>query len=100
MQAAHDRLGARGHRRDGSTAIAGLGERGGVGACRTRDLVARDVGLEPDRLVHARVDDQHVDAVLEQPLAQERVLATLRVERAEQDDGAHVGCSASGSTPR
>ena len=62
---------------------------------------ARDVGLEADRLVDARVDDQHVDAVLEQPVAQERVLDALRVERAEQDDRRHPSArSASGSTPR
>ena len=59
-----------------------------------------DVGLDADRLVDAGVDDQHVDAVLEQPLAQERVLVALRVERAEEDDGRHYARSASGSTPR
>ena len=62
--------------------------------------LAAHVGHEPDRLVHAGVDDDDVDAVLEQPVAQERVLDALRVERADQDDGRHHARSASGSTPR
>ena len=50
-------------------------------------------------LAHASIDEQNVDAVLEQPLTQERVLGALRVERAEEDDCLHER-SASGSTPR
>ena len=73
---------------------------GDVGTAGARDLVARDVGLEPDGLVHAGVDDEHVDAVLAQPVAEERVLAPLRVERAEQTTVATTPRSASGSTPR
>ena len=86
---------------DRRAAVAGSGERGDVGAGGARDLVARDVRLDADRLVHAGVDDQHVDAVLEQAFAQERVLGALRVERAEEDDRRHSGYApASGSTPR
>ena len=49
----------------------------------------------------AGVDDDAVHAVLAQPVAEERVLAALRVERADADDGRHrYPRSASGSTPR
>ena len=63
-----------------------------------------DVRLEPDGSCDARVDEQHVDAVLAQPVAQERVLGALRVER--PDAGRPVAhplrtaARASGSTPR
>ena len=52
----------------------------------------RDVGLD-ERLLHARVDEQHVDAVLAQPVAQVRVLVALGVERAEEDDRGHYAAS-------
>ena len=62
-------------------------------AASSRDVRARPrrarCPARADRLVHAGVDDEHVDAVLEQPVAEERVLDALRVERAEQDDGRH-----------
>ena len=78
-------------------------ELGDVGSARARDLASRDVGREADRLVDAGVDDQHLDAVLEQPVAQEGVLDALRVERPERGrpspSYAHAR-SASGSTPR
>ena len=70
-------------------------------AAGLRDLVARDVGRRQRLAEDARVEQQHVDAVLAHAVAQERVLVALRVERAEQDDGGHqASVWASGSTPR
>jgi hypothetical protein len=55
---------------------------------------------EADRGIDARVDDEWLDAVALQPLAQERVLVTLRVERADADDGCDQARSASDPMPR
>ena len=74
---------------DRGAAVAGRRERADVSACRARDLVVRDVRLDADRLVDARVDDEHLDPALAKPVAQERVLVALRVERPEQDDARH-----------
>jgi hypothetical protein len=98
VQALHDLFGPRGHGRHGRPSITGRGQLGDVGTARTGDLVARDVRLEAYRLVDSRIDDEHLGTALEQPVAQERVLDALRVQRPEQNDG-HA-CSASGSTPR
>ena len=100
MQLEDDSLGARAHRRDRCAPVAGSRELGGVGAGRARDLVAAHIGLDPDRLVHTCVDDEHVDAVRFDLLAQEGVLEALGVQRAEEDDRRHYARSASGSTPR
>ena len=100
MQLEDDGFGAGTHRRDGCPSVARCRELGGARARRARDLVAAHVGLDPDRLVHACVDDEHVDPVRFDPLAQEGVLDPFGVERAEEDDGRHYARSASGSTPR
>ena len=98
MQAQHHLFGARRHRGHCRAAIAARCQLVNIGAARTRDLVARDVRLEADRLVNTGVDDKHVHAAFAKPLTQERVLDAFRIERAEQDD--RHACSASGSTPR
>ena len=87
VQPQHDGLGAGAHRLDRGAAVAAARELGHVGAGRARDLVAVDVGRDPDRLVHAGVDHERLDALREQAVAEERVLGALRVERPEQRDG-------------
>src|SRR5262249_35690363 len=74
------------HRLDRGPAVAGRGELCGVRARCAHDLVPRDVRLDL-RLEGSRVDEEHVDAVLANPVAQGGELAAFRVERAEGDDG-------------
>ena len=75
VQPAHDLGRAARHRVDGGAAVARGGERGDVGAGRGGDLLARDVRLGQRLAQDAGVDEHDVDAVLAQPVAQERVLA-------------------------
>ncbi len=61
----------------------------------------RDVGLDPDRLVDARVDDQHVDAVLRAcGRAGRRTRSPLVSSVPSRTTVAIYARSASGSTPR
>ena len=63
--------------------------------------LARRRASSPTGSYDAGVDDQDVDAVLEQAVAQVGVLDAFRVEGPEQDDRRHrYDRSASGSTPR
>ena len=86
---------AREHRRraaphgvDAGAAVGGADELGVVGAAGARDLLAADVGRDLRLAQHAGVDQQDVDARLAQAVAQEAVLDALRVQRADEDDGA------------
>ncbi len=87
VESPHDLRRAAGHRLDRRGPIASVGERLHVRPRRRGDLLAGDVGLGEGLAQDARVDEQHVHAVLPDAVAQERVLVTLRVQRADQDDG-------------
>ena len=89
VQPLGDRRSPAAHRLDGGAPVACLAQDGDVGAGRGRDLRLCDVGGDL-RLEDARVDDQHVDALLAQTVAQVPVLLSLRVQRAQEDDGRHV----------
>jgi hypothetical protein len=74
-----------GNRRAAVTGRAqGLHVHAGFGA----DLLAREVRLDRGRLERADVGQQHAHARVAQALAQEGQLVALRVERAQQQDGA------------
>ena len=100
------------HRLDRRAAVAGRRQLGYVGAGGGRDLLAGHVGRRERLADDPRVDEEHVDAVLTDPLGEEGVLLALRVERSDEDDGRHVNSSslavwrrddrheARGSTPR
>ena len=99
----HDLGRAARHRLDRGPAIAGGGERSDVGAGCRGDLVPRDVGRRERLADDPRVDEHDVDAVLADPVGEERVLVALRVERSDEDDcwhGSSLVQDASGSTPR
>ena len=89
VEALDDLRRAAGHRLDRRAAVARGGERGDVGAGSGRDLVARHVGRRERLADDPRVDEHDVDAVLADPVGEERVLLPLRVERSDEDDGRH-----------
>jgi hypothetical protein len=59
-------------------------------ASETSDLGRRDVGRERRLAEYADVDDDRLDAQLAQPLPDEGVLAALRVEGADENDGRYL----------
>ena len=75
--------------------IAGGGKTLHVGARRCGDLLPGDVGLAQRLPQDPCVDQQHLDAARPDPVAHERILAPLRVQRPDQDDGrTPLGCLA------
>ena len=104
VQALHDLGGAAGHRLDRRAAVAGRGERGDVRAGRAATSSRVTSGVAERLADDPRVDEDHVDAVLADPVGEEGVLRSLRVERPDEDDRRHGissgQCTASGSTPR
>ena len=77
----------------GTGISANCAEAGGFLQSRERDLgcienlIARDVGREVRRSLHAGVDDQRRQAGLAYDFANKLELDTLGVERADQEDG-------------
>ena len=74
------------HHLDCRTSIACVGKSLDVCACRGCDLLAGDIGLRQWLAQNPRVDEQDIDVTGSDPVTQERVLATLGVERPDQDD--------------
>ena len=87
VQPEHDLRRPARHHLDGCAAITRVGEGLHVGARRRSDLLSGDVGLRERLAQDARVDEQHVHAARPDAVAHERILVTLRVQRADQDDG-------------
>jgi hypothetical protein len=96
VQALHDLRRAAAHRLDCGAAVVGVAERGDVRSGSTSDLLLPDVGVDL-RLEDAGVDEQHVHALLAQPVAEVAVLRALRVQRAEEDDRRHAECDPTGA---
>ena len=55
-----------------------------------RDLGGRDVRLEGGHAEHPYIDHDDVDAGAAELVSDERVLATLGVQRADEDRGTHL----------
>lgn len=90
METLHDRGGAPAHRLDRSASVARGDQSFDVCPGRGCDLHARDIGPGRRFPEDPRVDEEHVDPVLQEALAQEGVLRPLRVQRSDRHDGRHV----------
>ena len=86
LQAKDDLCRSAAHHLERRTSIACVGKSLNVCARRGGDLLARDLGLRQWFAQNPSVDEQDVDVTGSDPVTQERVLATLGVERPDQDD--------------
>ena len=77
------------HRLDRRPAVPGGHELPDLGSGRLRDLLPRDIGIRCRLPEHPRVDEDHVDPVLPQAIAEECVLRPLGVQGADRHDARH-----------